>query len=105
MVARGRGGAPLYRVADERLQILGEARLREVCGELGLVVPPVDADTVGGYVLSLFGRLPHRGEEAADERYRWRVLRMTGRRIDAVEVQALDGGGVPGALSGGEEAP
>ncbi|MFW6161607.1 MAG: hemolysin family protein [Planctomycetota bacterium] len=93
MLERGRAGGPLYRLVEGRLQVLGEARLRDVCGELGLVVPPVDADTVGGYVLSLFGRLPRRGEEATDERYRWRVLRMSGRRIGSVEVIPLHGPG------------
>ena len=99
VLTRGRGGEPLYRVADDRLQILGEARLREVCGELGLVVPKVDVDSVGGYVLSLFGRFPRRGEEATDARYRWRVLRMSGRRVAAVEVEALE------APGDGEAAP
>ena len=90
VLARGRTGALLYREVEGRLQILGEARVRDVCSELDLVLPPVDADTVGGYVLSLFGRLPRRGEEAADGRYRWRVLQMSGRRIGAVEVRPLD---------------
>ncbi len=91
VLARGRGGAPLYRVVEDKLQVLGEARLRDVCGDLGLILPPVDVDTVGGYVLSLFGRLPRRGEEATDDRYRWRVLRMSGRRVGSVEVQPLAG--------------
>ena len=89
VLGQGRSGEPLCREVEGRLQVLGEARLREVCHDVGLVVPEVEADTVGGYVMSLFGRLPRRGETIDDGRYRWRVLRMVGRRIDAVEVTPL----------------
>jgi CBS domain containing-hemolysin-like protein len=55
------------------------------------------ADTIGGYLLSLFGDLPKPGDEVADERYTFKVLRMTGRRIAAVEARPL-------APSGGADA-
>lgn len=85
--ARGRNGAPLYVKRRRGLEILGEARVRDVNQELGLDLPLGIADTVGGYVLSLFGDLPTENEQVADERYVFRVLRLDGRRIDAVAVQ------------------
>jgi CBS domain containing-hemolysin-like protein len=90
VLARGRSGEPLYRRSDGRVQVLGEARIRDVNSDLGLGLPLGRADTIGGYVLSLFGDLPHTGEDVADERYRFRVLRLRGRRIGAVEIAPLD---------------
>jgi CBS domain containing-hemolysin-like protein len=101
VLARGRDGEPLSREVDGRLQILGEARLRDVCHELGLELPLGETDTIGGYVMGLFGRLPRRGETVGDGRYSFRVLHMVGRRVGAVEVQPLErpggehGGGAP----------
>lgn len=89
VLAEGRDGVPLYRQADGRFQILGEARVRDVRHDLGLKLPVGETDTIGGYVLGLFGRLPTRGEQVADERYTFRVLRLSGRRIGAVEVRPV----------------
>jgi len=84
------GRVPLYRKVDGRIQILGEAHIRDVNHELGLDLPLGRADTVGGYVLGLFGELPRPGDEAADDRFVFRVLRLAGRRIGAVDVRPLD---------------
>jgi CBS domain containing-hemolysin-like protein len=86
VLARGRGGEPLYRCTAERLQVLGEARVRDVNSDLGLGLPVGRADSVGGYVLSLFGDLPRPDETVSDGRYVFRVLRLGRRRIDAVEL-------------------
>jgi len=40
--------------------------------------------------MSLFGRLPRRGETVDDGRYEFRVLHMVGRRVGAVEVRPVD---------------
>ena len=101
MLAEGRDGVPLCREADGRFQILGEARVRDVCHDLGLRLPIGQADTIGGYVLGLFGRLPGRGEEVADGHYAFRVLRLTGRRIGAVDVRPVG----PRDDSDAEEGP
>ncbi|MFP4057505.1 MAG: hemolysin family protein [Candidatus Brocadiia bacterium] len=113
VLARGRSGEPLYRRTDGRVQVLGEARIRDVNSDLGLDLPLGRADTIGGYVLGLFGDLPRAGEQATDGRYRFRVLRLRGRRIGAVEVAPRDPrdpawqrvAGGPGAGPGDEEEP
>jgi magnesium and cobalt transporter len=46
-------------------------------------------DTVGGLVLSQFGRLPKRGEEVQLEGLRFRVLRADSRRLHALLVEKL----------------
>ena len=46
-------------------------------------------DTVGGLLLSRFGRLPKRGEEIEIDRLKFRVLRADSRRIHSVRVERL----------------
>ena len=46
-------------------------------------------DTVGGLLLSQFGRLPKRGEEIQIDRLKFRVLRADSRRIQSVRVERL----------------
>ena len=46
-------------------------------------------DTVGGLLLSHFGRLPKRGEEIEIDRLKFRVLRADSRRIHSVRVERL----------------
>ena len=90
VLAREEGtGAPLYRRTPNGFQLLGGARLRDVNRELGMDLPLGRADTVGGYVLGLFGDLPKPGDEVADEHYAFKVRRMLGRRVAAVEARPL----------------
>ena len=54
---------------------------------LGTALPTDDFETIGGYIVGLFGRLPTEGEEVeADGRTRLRVERTRGRRILAVRI-------------------
>jgi hemolysin (HlyC) family protein len=46
-------------------------------------------DTIGGLVLSKFGRLPKRGEETAIDGLHFRVLRADSRRLHALLVEKL----------------
>ena len=48
------------------------------------------ADTVGGIVISEFGRLPKRGESVDLGRYHFRVVRADNRRVHLLELQLLD---------------
>jgi putative hemolysin len=54
---------------------------------LGIALPTEDFETIGGYTVGLFGRLPNEGEEVdAADHTRLRVDRTRGRRILAVRV-------------------
>jgi magnesium and cobalt transporter len=46
-------------------------------------------DTIGGLLLSRFGRLPKRGEEIVLDRLRFRVLRADSRRLHSLLVEKL----------------
>jgi len=55
--------------------------------KLGTEIPSEDFETIGGYIVGLFGRLPREGEEiVADAHTRLKVERTRGRRILSVRV-------------------
>ena len=55
-----------------------------------------EVDTIGGLVLSAFGRLPRRGERIAVEGWQFEVLRADSRRVHLLKV-ARASGATPGA--------
>ena len=77
------------RLQTEGLRLLGRSRIRQVNRRLGLNIPIGEADTIGGYVLSLFGDLPSAGDSIRDGQLHFRVLRVSGRCIDAVLLRRL----------------
>jgi CBS domain containing-hemolysin-like protein len=46
--------------------------------------------TVGGYIMSIFGRIPDDGDQVATDGYRYTVLTMDRQRVDRVRVERLD---------------
>jgi putative hemolysin len=61
--------------------------IEDVNAQLGTELPTEDFETIGGYTVGLFGRLPKEGEEIeAADHVRLRVDRTRGRRILAVRV-------------------
>jgi putative hemolysin len=61
--------------------------IEDVNAALDLDLPHEDFETIGGYTVGLFGRLPHEGEEIeAGDGVRLRVDRTRGRRILAVRI-------------------
>jgi CBS domain containing-hemolysin-like protein len=105
VVAKERLGAPLYQKTDDTIRVLGEARIRDLNRELGLALPLDPADTVGGYVLSLFGDLPMPGDEVCDQRFTYKVLRLSRRRVAAVEMRPLEASAPPAEADPWAEGP
>ncbi len=56
---------------------------------LGTALESRDFDTVGGYVLSRFGRLPKHGEKMVADHLSFRILRADSRRIYSILVEKL----------------
>jgi magnesium and cobalt transporter len=82
--------------ADERLAHAIDARTYRVAAKMavgdfnaltGLRVPDEHFDTVGGWVLDLFGRVPHRGETIEVDGLRVTVEKMHRTRILEVLVR------------------
>ena len=77
------------RLDSDGLRLLGRSRIRRINRRLGLNIPIGEPDTIGGYVMSLFGDLPEVGDHINDGQLDFRVLKISGRRIDAVLLRRL----------------
>lgn len=92
--------------ADGVLRVAGRLSLSELGDLVGFEVDVEDADTVGGAMLSLLGRIPRVGEEVGTGcgRLVLRALRIEGHRVDKVEVVRVEGPAEdePGEDHGGE---
>ena len=78
---------PIRKISDDEMIVEAGTNIEDVNAALDLNLPHEDFETIGGYTVGLFGRLPHEGEEiAAGEGVRLRVDRTRGRRILAVRV-------------------
>lgn len=56
----------------------------EVYEQTGLGLPPGDYDTLAGFLLTLFDRIPSQGDHTSYERWELKVIEMDGRRIARV---------------------
>ncbi len=85
---------PIFVVSDLEAVVEAGTNIEDVNAKLGTHLPTEDFETIGGYTVGLFGRLPSEGEEIeADDHTRLRVDRTRGRRILAVRVYS---NGAPG---------
>jgi len=78
-----------FRQVDDRTTIvLGKASIRDVNKRLELDLPTEgDIDTIGGYVVSLFGRIPDVGETISADSINFEVMGEDGRRITEVLIK------------------
>jgi putative hemolysin len=78
---------PISVVSECEAIVEAGTNIEDVNARLGTELPTEDFETIGGYTVGLFGRLPNEGEEiVADDHTRLRVDRTRGRRILAVRV-------------------
>lgn len=72
--------------------LAGSMPADEMADKIGLKLPEVrDYDTVAGFVISLFERLPSTGEAETFGAWRFEVVDLDGRRIDKVLATRLRG--------------
>jgi putative hemolysin len=78
---------PIAVVSDHEAVVEAGTNIEDVNAKLGTALPTEDFETIGGYTVGLFGRLPHEGEEIdGADHTRLRVDRTRGRRILAVRI-------------------
>jgi putative hemolysin len=78
---------PIAVLSDLEAVVEAGTNIEDVNAKLGTELPTEDFETIGGYTVGLFGRLPNEGEEIqADDHTRLRVDRTRGRRILAVRI-------------------
>ena len=77
----------IRKIADDETIVEAGTNIEDVNAALDLELPHEDFETIGGFTVGLFGRLPHEGEEVeAGDGVRLRVDRTRGRRILAVRI-------------------
>ena len=78
---------PMRMIAENEAIVDAGVNIEDVNAKLGTQLPHEEFETIGGFTVGLFGRLPSEGEEVeADDHTRLKVERMRGRRIMAVRV-------------------
>ncbi len=78
---------PIHVVGVGEAVVEAATNIEDVNAKLGIDLPTEEFETIGGYTVGLFGRLPGEGEEVvADAETRLRVDRLRRRRILAVRV-------------------
>ena len=78
---------PISVVSDSEAVIEAGTNIEDVNAKLGTQLPTEDFETIGGYTVGLFGRLPKEGEEVdGADHTRLRVDRTRGRRILTVRM-------------------
>ena len=86
---------PIHIVSAEEAVVEAGTNIEDVNDKLGTQIPTDDFETIGGYTVGLFGRLPREGEEVeSDALTRLRVERTRGRRILSVRVFTSPNGAV-----------
>ncbi len=75
--------------SDTVFRVKAVTELADFNAALGTSLESRDFDTVGGYVLSRFGRLPKHGEKLVADRLSFRILRADSRRIYSILVEKL----------------
>jgi putative hemolysin len=77
----------IRRIADDESVVEAGTNIEDVNAELGIGLPHEEFETIGGFTVGLFGRLPREGEEIdAGVGVKLRVDRTRGRRILSVRV-------------------
>ena len=83
------------RLADGELRVDGGLPIDELNELLDEELPDSDWDTVGGFVLSSLGHVPHEGESVEFHGHRFTAERMEGHRIARVRVSPVPGWEAP----------
>jgi putative hemolysin len=76
----------IHEVAANRYVIDGRTDIGKVNDKLGVPLPEDEFETIGGFVLGLFGRLPSEGDQIRYNNLLFTVLRLRRNRISRVRV-------------------
>jgi CBS domain containing-hemolysin-like protein len=96
----------LAQAVDERTwRVAAKMSIGDFNAVTGLTVPDEHFDTVGGWVLDVFGRVPHRGESVESEGVRVTVETMHRNRILQVLVRLPAPPAAPPAASDASPRP
>jgi magnesium and cobalt transporter len=83
------GEANILMERDGVYRVKAQTEIADFNETFGTQFSDEEFDTVGGLLLSRFGRLPKRGEEVVIEGLRFRVLRADSRRLHSLLVERV----------------
>jgi CBS domain containing-hemolysin-like protein len=67
-----------------RYRVSGKASIDDVNERLGIELPDEEWDTIAGFVLDLFGKIPDDGEEVDYQGMTFKAEKVQGRRIATI---------------------
>lgn len=73
-------------IASNRYTVDGRTDIGKVNMRLGVAIPEDEFETIGGFVLGLFGRLPAEGDQIRYQHMMFTVLRLRKNRISRIRV-------------------
>jgi len=76
----------IHEVASNRYVIDGRTDIGKVNEKLGVNLPEDEFETLGGFVLGLFGRLPAEGDQVRYKNMLFTVLRLRRNRISRIRI-------------------
>ena len=76
----------IHEVAANRYVVDGRTDIGQVNNKLGVKIPEDEFETIGGFVLGLFGRLPAEGDQIKYHDLQFTVLRLHKNRISRIRV-------------------
>jgi putative hemolysin len=79
----------IHEVAANRYVIDGRTDIGKVNEKLDVSLPEDEFETIGGFVLGLFGRLPAEGDQIRHDHLMFTVLRLRRNRISRIRVLKL----------------
>jgi CBS domain containing-hemolysin-like protein len=82
-------GAELVRREGDAVVIQGQAPLRLVEEQLGIVLTDAHEATIGGHVIEVMGRLPHQGEVAQVDGRPLEVTRVGEARVEELRAEPV----------------
>ncbi|MFV1969667.1 MAG: hemolysin family protein [Acidimicrobiia bacterium] len=84
-------GTPTVTQIAEQVWIAdGRVDIDDLCEVIGHDVPDGPYSTVGGFIMTTFGKIPARGNEILEDGYRYTVLSMDRQRVDRVKVERIE---------------
>jgi len=83
---------PLYkRVGPKRFLVDGRMEIEHANERLKLGIIPGEYETIAGFLIHHFQRIPYRGEHITIGKYNYTILRATHRAIQDIEITAKEG--------------
>lgn len=80
----------IIRVSDNEYIVNGLVSIAQINDDLDLEIDDENADTIGGYVIELLGRVPEEGDKVTFNQGEIEVLRIEGKRIKDLKLIKKD---------------